>query len=177
MRKNSLTVTVIAVALCSLTAWGQDAPIRPAELQVLDRFVGTWDLDVTSTPTDGEIITGKTSETRSWTMGGKFVQFENPQTENPDEHEFQMLVTYDSTTKTYPGVMMSGPSRAIVTGTWDQAKQTMTFSGTFSDDSGVKFEYAIRFLNNDHCESSGVIRGSNGTVLVKHVQKQVRRTK
>lgn len=177
MRVTFLTVAVLAAALCSLAAHGQDAPKRSAELQVLDRFVGTWDLDVTNTPASGEIVTGKTSETRRWTLGGKFVQFENSKTEKPDEPEFQMLVTYDPATKTYPGVLMSGPSRAVVTGTWDQAQQTMTFRGTFSDDSGVKFEYTNRFLDNDHCESSGVITGASGEVFVRQIQKQRRRKK
>lgn len=177
MRMAFLSVAILATALFSLAANGQDASKRPAELQVLNRFVGTWDLDVTNTPATGETITGKTSETRKWTLGGKFVQFENPKTEKPDEPEFQMLVTYDPATKTYPGVLMSGPSRAVVTGTWDQSKQTMTFRGTFSDSSGIKFEYTNRFLDDDHCESSGVISGSTGEVIVKQIQKQTRRKK
>lgn len=177
MRMRFLSVAVVAAAFFSPAANGQDGLKRPAELQVLDRFVGTWDLDVTNTPASGETITGKTSETRRWTLGGRFVQFENPKTEKPDEPEFQMLVTYDPATKAYPGVLMSGPSRAVVTGTWDQSTQTMTFRGTFSDDSGVKFQYTNRFLDNDHCESSGVISGATGEVIVKQIQKQTRRKK
>ena len=177
MRIAFLTVAVLAAALCTLSALGQDTPKRSAELQVLDRFVGSWDLDVTNTPGSGEVVTGKTSETRTWTLGGKFVQFENPKTENPDEPEFQMLVTYDPATQTYPGVLMSGPSRAVVNGTWDQAKRTMTFRGKFTDEGGAKFEFTNRFLDNDHCEASGVITGANGEVLVKQIQKQTRRKK
>lgn len=177
MRMAFLSVPVLAAALFSLAANGQDAPKRSAELQVLNRFVGTWDFDVTNTPDSGEIITGKTSETRRWTLGGKFVQFENSKTEKPDEPEFQMLVTYDPATKTYPGVLMSGPNRAVVTGTWDPLTQTMTFRGTFSDNSGVKFEYTSRFLDDDYCESSGVISSATGEVIVKQLQKQTRRKK
>ncbi len=94
-----------------------------------------------------------------------------------DEPEFQMLVTYDPTTKTYPGVLMSGPSRALVDGTWNQATQTMTFHGTFADNSGTKFVYTNHFLDIDHCDVSGVIKDAAGKVLVEQTQKQTRRKK
>lgn len=70
---------------------------------------------------------------------------------------------------------MSGTNRAVVTGTWDQETLTMTLRGTFSDGSGTKVEYASRFLDSDHCESSGVISGATGEVIVKQMQKQARR--
>jgi hypothetical protein len=156
---------------------GQDPPKRSAELQVLNHFVGTWDFDVTNTPATGAAITGKTSETRTWTLGGKFVQFENPQTGKPDEPEFQMLVTYDPTTKTYPGVLMNGSGRALVDGTWDEAAKTMTFKGTFSDGSGGTFSFTNRFIDADHCEASGTMRDASGKVFLEQTQKQTRRKK
>lgn len=88
------SVAVLAKALFSLAANARDAPKRSAELQVLDRFVGTW----------------------------------------------------------------------------DPSMQTMTFRGTFSDDSGVKFEYTNRFLDDEHCEASRVIRTASGEVIVKQLQ-------
>ncbi len=177
MRTISLLISALTVALSSQATHGDDIPKRSAELQVLDRFVGTWDFDVTSTPASGQAVTGKTSETRTWTLGGTFVQFENAKTEKPDEPEFQMLVTYDPATKTYPGFLMSGPSRSLVTGTWDPARQTMTFRGKSTDDGGIKFEYASRFIEDEHCESTGVIRSATGELIVKQIQKQTRRRK
>lgn len=177
MRLCALSLAVLAAAFFSLAVNAQDAPKRSAELQVLDRFVGTWDFDVTSKPAEGDTVKGKTSETRSWTLGGKFVRFENPKTERPDEPEFQMLVTYDPATKTYPGFLMTGPSRALVTGTWDSSTQTMTFRGSISDNSGVTFVYTNRFPDADHCESFGLIKDATGKVIVEHTQKQTRRKK
>lgn len=171
------TAALFTAALLSSATSGDDTPKRSAELQVLDRFVGTWDFVVTNKPAGGETVTGKTFETRTWSLGGKFVQFENPQTEQPDQPEFQMLVTYDPAAKTYPGFLMSGPSRAIVTGTWDQASQTMTFRGSFSDNSGVTFVFTNRFSDADHCEASGVIKDAAGNVIVEQIQKQTRRKK
>ena len=177
MRMISLTLAVLAAVLFSQVANSDDAPKRSAELQVLDRFVGTWDFVVTNKLTGGETITGKTSETRRWTLGNKFVQWENPQTEKPDEPEFQMLVTWDPANKTYPGVLMNGSDRAFVDGTWDPSTQTMTFSGTFADSSGVKFSFTNRFIDADHCEASGTMKDSAGKVFLEQTQKQTRRKK
>lgn len=177
MRMTFLSVAVLAAAWFSLAANGQDAPKRSAELQVLDRFVGTWDFVVTNKLAGGETITGKTTETRRWTLGNKFVQWENPKTENPDEPEFQMLVTYDPTTKTYPGVLMNGPGRALVDGTWDEATKTMTFRGTFSDGRGGTFIFTNRFIDADHCEGLGTMKDATGKVFLEQTQKQTRRKK
>jgi hypothetical protein len=108
-------------------------------------------------------------------LGNKFVQWENPKTEKPDEPEFQMLVTYDPTTKTYPGVLMNGSGRALVDGTWDEAAKTMTFNGTFSDGSGGTFSFTNRFIDADHCEASGTMRDATGKVFLEQTQKQTRR--
>ncbi|MFM8584471.1 MAG: hypothetical protein ACKOFW_23675, partial [Planctomycetaceae bacterium] len=85
MRAISLLISVLTVALSSQTTHGDDMPKRTAELQVLERFVGSWDFDVTSTPANGKAVTGKTSETRTWTLGGTFVRFENAKSEKPEE--------------------------------------------------------------------------------------------
>lgn len=175
MRMTFLTVAVLAAALLSVAANGQDAPKRSAEWQVLDRFVGTWDFEVTNKLPNGETITGKTSEARTWSLGGKFVQFENPQTEKPDEPEFQMLVTYDPVTKTYPGFLMTGPNRSLVTGTWESQTKTMTFRGNSTDTNGITFVYTNHFTDADHCEVSGVIKDATGKVIVEQIQKQTRR--
>ena len=177
MRPTLLAVAVLAAALCSRTMSAADPPKRSPELQVLDRFVGTWDFVVINQLIGGETVTGKTSETRTWTLGGKFVQWQNPKTEKPDEPEVQMLVTYDPATKTYPGVLMNSTSPALVTGTWDESKQTMTFSGTFADSSGNKFSFTNRFTDNDHCEAAGTIRDAVGKVFLEQTQKQTRRKK
>lgn len=177
MRTNSLLISALTVALIAQATNGDDIAKRTAELQVLDRFVGTWDFVVTVKLAGGETITGKTSETRRWTLGNKFVQWENPKTERPDEPEFQMLVTYDPTTKTYPGFLMNGTGRALVDGTWDEATQTMTFNGTFSGGSGGTFSFTNRFIDADHCEASGTIRDATGKIVLEQTQKQTRRKK
>ncbi len=149
---------------------------RSAEMQVLDRFVGTWDLIVTAKPRDGEVTTGKTSETRRWSLGNQYVLFENPHAEKPDDPHFHMLVTYDPAKRNYPGVMMVGASRSFVTGTWDQENSTMIFNGNSPED-GISYIVSIRFIDKDHCESTGALKDANGEVFLELTQKQTRRGK
>ncbi len=176
MRVVFLLITAFAVALIPQAKNGGDPARSSAELQVLDRFVGTWDFAVTNTLAGGETVTGKTSETRRWTLGNKFVQWENSRSEKPDEPEFQMLVTYDPTTRTYPGFLMNGPGRALVDGTWNEATQTMTFKGKFMDGGGT-LTCTNRFIDADHCEGSGTMKDANGKVFLEQTQKQTRRRK
>lgn len=176
MRLTLLAITVMATALAPFVTDASDpAAKRSAEWQVLDRFVGIWDFEVTNKLPSGEVVRDKTSETRKWTLGGKFVHFENTKAQRPDDPEFQMLVTYDPATKTYPGMLMSGASRSVVDGTWDETTKTMTFRGASTDNSGTKFVYASRFFDNGDCETNGVIKDAAGKVLVEQRQKQTRR--
>jgi hypothetical protein len=87
-----------------------------------------------------------------------------------------MLLTYDPASKSYPGVLMSGPSRALVDGTWDAETKTMTFTGTFAK-GGHSFKFTNRFIDKDHTDSSGVIKNADGAVVLELTQKQTRRKK
>ncbi|MDX1962266.1 MAG: DUF1579 family protein [Pirellulales bacterium] len=158
----------------TVVAHAADVAGRSPELQVLDRFVGTWDFTVTAKPRDGQESTHKTSETRHWSLGGKFVLFENAQTENPDEPHLHLLVTYDPSTKSYPAVMMIGATRWLVDGTWDEQKSTMTFMGNSPVD-GQTFVVQNRFVDKDHCETTGMLKNAKGEVFLELTQKQTRR--
>ena len=175
MRFTFLALLVLAAMMVSL-AKAEDPPKRAAELQVLDHFVGTWDIEVTIKQPGQREITNKGVETRKWSHGGKFVVFENGSLESEENSEFHMLVTYDPATKTYPGVMMFGPGRSIVTGTWDAATSTMTFNGKSPEDGGT-FVFKNRFPDKDHSESSGILKNGKGEVFMEQTQKQTRRKK
>ncbi|MFM8573801.1 MAG: hypothetical protein ACKOAU_19555, partial [Pirellula sp.] len=76
MRLVAFIVAVAAIAITQ-SAIGDDNSKRSAELQILDRFVGTWDMDVTIKPVGSDVIHVKTAETRSWSPGKTVVHFEN----------------------------------------------------------------------------------------------------
>lgn len=174
MRLLAMTLTILALATMSPMLNADESPKRSPELQVLDRFAGTWDLVVTVKPIGGTATTEKTSEVRQWSLGGRFIHFQNPKLNQPDQPEFHMLVTYDPATKSYPGMLMNGASRTFVDGTWDEATKTMRFRGTFPDNA-LKFDFKNRFVDENQIETSGSITNSSGDVLSTRFDVQTRR--
>lgn len=166
----AFVLAALAAVVFSRTAHADDAPKRSAELQVLDRFVGVWDLRVSVKVAGKKEETQEGVETRKWSRGGGFVLFENAA-----PPEFHMLLTYDPDTKKYPGVLMSGTSHLPVTATWDEQSQTMTFKGTYPD--GGKLLSKHRFPDRDHAESFVTISNPEGKVVVELSHKQIRRKK
>ena len=173
MRLIATTLTFLAVTTLASVVKADDAPKRSAELQVLDRFVGTWDIKVTVKPAGDAETTYKAISTRSWSQRGTFIHFDDPNFERPDEPEFQMLLTYDPEARNYPGVMMMGPSRSQITGTWDEMTKMMSFKATLPD--GNKLKSTHRFIDENHADPSGVITTPDGKVILELSWKQTRR--
>lgn len=180
MRLTAIILTVLTLAITS-TASADDKSKLSAEFQILDRFVGTWDMDITIKPAGADAIKVKNTETRSWSPGKTVVHFEDAKVAGANEAsaggpEFQMLLTYDAATKTYRGMMMYGTGRSLITATWDEATSTMTFNGTSPDD-GSTFVFKNRFLDADHSESTGIQKNAKGEVFMEQTLKQTRRKK
>ena len=163
------TIGLIAMLATTLSATAQE---RSAELQVLDRFIGTWDIEFTYQPIGGEEFKAEGVSHRSWSTKGTILRFDDPG--SPDQPELQILMTYDPETGAYPGVMMSGASRGELTGKWDEKTQTMLFSGSLPD--GGSFESAHRFVDANHADPKGVFKNADGEVVANVSWKQTRRT-
>lgn len=180
MRLTASSLSVLTLAITSF-AGADDNSKLSAEFQILDRFVGTWDMDLTVKPAGGDAINVKKAETRSWSPGRTVVRFEDAKVAGANEAsaggpEFQMLLTYDAATKSFRGMMMYGAGRSIITGTWDEATSTMTFNGTSPDD-GSTFVFKNRFIDADHSESAGILKNAKGKVIQEQAYKQTRRKK
>ncbi len=93
--------------------------------------------------------------------------------ENANPPEFHMLLTYDPDSGEYTGMLMSGPSRGMVTGEWNAATETMSFTVTFPD--GNRYVGTNRFIDDDHVESRGTITNRAGDVLLEMSIDQTRR--
>ena len=132
-----LMVTMLAglvMATFTEDAKADDMPKRSPELQVLDRLIGVWNVKTIIKPAGGPEIKREFVSRRRWTLGGTFLQFEDAlNLSDPDAKEFQLLWTYDPVAKNYPAVIMDGPSRAELTGTWDAKTTTMHWTGKSSD--------------------------------------------
>ncbi len=174
MRLTLLTLTLLSATTLSGLAFADDAPNRSPELRVLDRFVGVWDMKVTTTPTGGEETTVDSVSHRSWSVGGNFVQFQDPDNlKRPEANETQVLLTYDSNRKNYPGVWMSGPNRVELTGTWDAKTTTMHWAGK-SREGGTSTGHH-RFIGKDRAEVSTGIKDADGNVVLRISSVQTRR--
>ena len=174
MRRIATMLAGLAVATFSAVAKADDKPKRSPELQVLDRLIGAWDVKVTIKPTGGEEIKREFVSRRRWTLGGTFLQIEDaPNLIDPEAKEFQLLWTYDPVAKNYPAVMMDGPNRGELTGTWDAKTTTMHWKGK-SPDGGTSKGYH-RFIGKDRAEASAVFKDAEGKVFMEISWPQTRR--
>ncbi|MCE9552669.1 MAG: DUF1579 domain-containing protein [Planctomycetes bacterium] len=169
MRPVAITLAVLA-AVCPLVSNADEPEKRSAELQVLDRFVGTWDIKMTVKVPGQEAVNREISETRKLSRGGAVLEFENAK-----PPEFHMLWGYDPKSKKYTGVWMFGGDRGWLTGTWNERTSTMKLEGAGADASSSITTF--RFLDKDHSESSAVYRDRDGKVVSEVTWKHTRRGK
>ncbi len=169
---KKLLLAALLIATTHTFAYAQEGAEDPQRSAVLNRFIGTWDMEVIAKPAGGEETTEKAVETRNWTDGGKVIHFEKS---NAGDQEFHMLVTYSEESETFPGVLMFGTQQAMVVGVWDEKNSTMTFSGQYAN--GNTFVFRNRFDDANTAESKGTLRDARGNLLVEITYKQNRRPK
>ena len=171
MRAIATSLTLLATVVFSPAVAADDSKERSPELQVLDRFVGTWDVRVTARPAGGEAAEFDAVSIRKWSSGGKFVVFDDPQ-----EDELHMPLTYSPKSKKYTGVMILGVDRSIVTATWDEKTKTMHFV-IESIDSKTTYKGTHRFIREDYAEAAGKVFNAAREIVTELAWKQTRRKK
>lgn len=158
-----------AVAVCGVgTAVADDAPKRSPELQVLDRYVGDW--EVVSTTGTGEKATN--SERRTWSRQGTFLMAEIQG--QATKHEAHFLVTYDPKAKLYKSCFISHEFTVPLVGTWDEKTQTMRWK---SPDIEFKHDAVNRFVDKDTIETRMTVTSPEGKVVFEMSSQQTRRKK
>ena len=127
MRLLPTTASLILAVLMHADVRGQEPNVPPPEMKVLGRLVGTW---------DHEQIVKVPEETRStnfvakleFVLGGRFVQA-NGTFDDQGKPTFTEMYTYDSNRRTYRyWFFMSSGFYMESTGTWDESRQTLTFT-------------------------------------------------
>jgi len=173
MKQTASLLALLVISVCPDFARADGTPKRSPGLQVLDRFVGTWDMQAITETAEGKKTVHKYVSRRTWSIGGKFLRTEEPNLNNPELTEYHLLFTYDSKARNYPGVFMSGLTRSFMTGTWDEDTQTMTYEATFP--GGYRYTGTLRFVDQDHAEGSGVTTASAGHIVSRVSLTQTRR--
>jgi hypothetical protein len=170
MRCLALILAAVVLTAPARHSSADDIPKRTAELQVLDRFIGTWDSVVTNKMTGD---TGDTIEERRWSRKGTFVLSEDFNLRTQKEAHF--LMTYDPNAKAYRTCYIDEFNTAPILGTWDEKTQTMTWNGTDAYKSRLTGTY--RFVDKDTVEWSMIFTDPDGKVVIELATKQTRRKK
>lgn len=167
MRLIAIALTILTfVSLSCVRA--DDPPQRSAELQVLERFIGSWETTVTNKMTGEQF---NTIENRRWSREGKFVLSEDLHLGSKKEAHF--LLTYDPNAKMYRACFVEDSNAVILLGKWEKEAQTMKWSSPERD--GIRHTGTMRFIDKDHVEWSMIVASPRGQVLVELSAKQARR--
>ncbi len=137
----------------------QQSPV----LKVLDRFVGSWELDFVVKTGSGNTKM-KADVTTNWILRGrviqhKFVWFPG------DKHGLGILA-YDAEEKAYREWYFDSTGsvpRGVRRGQWDEATKTLTWKGSSSN--GITRTMVNRFIDNDTYEWSLVDKDRSGKVV------------
>jgi hypothetical protein len=176
MRMNLMLAIVLGCAW-SIPGSANDKkgqPAESAELKVLDRFVGNWDMNVTISVSEGkpkEIkLTG--TATIQWSLGGRFLQWKGSSTSG--RFEDLQLLTYDAGRKTYRHWYFSSEGVADESaGKWDEATKTMTWKGDVGD--GRTLLNVVRLTDKDTQEFNLVVKDRNGKAVTEIKGKMTRK--
>jgi hypothetical protein len=168
MRGVVITLALLGTFVCGPAGSADEPAKRSAELQVLDRFAGTWDVEMTVKLPGQQANSHNSVETRKLSRGGGVILFEN--SESP---EFHMLWTYDAKAKKYTGIWLTGADRGQVTGTWDERTTAMKLETTGTD--GMTGVSTFRFIDKDHSENSAEFRDPAGKVVSEVTWKHSRK--
>lgn len=180
--RNRAGLCVILASVALSEAYGV-APGEPSnavpELQALDHWIGTWDVDMTVKP-NGESPKGmraKGAATAEWILDGRFVQ-QTGSFESADgvrTMQIRTLMTYDPRKKVYRS--WSFLSNGVVTqseGTWDARSRTLT-STSRDPESGATTTTEATFTDNDTEQWSMVAKDREGKVVNETTGTNTRR--
>jgi hypothetical protein len=168
MRLVAITLAITATVGIPGSSIAGDAPKRSAEVQVLDRFIGNWETEISVKPTGDKF---NTTESRKWSREGTFVLSEDLNVTTKKEAHF--LLTYDSNAKAFRACYIDEGNAVIFLGTWDEGSQTIKWASP--DGAGAKHTGTYRFIDKDHVEWSMTVTGPDGKVVVELSAKQTRK--
>jgi hypothetical protein len=162
-------------AICSLGQLTSAAePPKPLELKVLERFVGTWDVEAVTkatvwTPTEKK---EKCVEYNEMILEGWFL---HGISKSPDGKTNAVVMnTYDPVKKEYRiRRFASGGLCDELTGQWDEATSTLTVTGDLG--RGIALTAAFHLTDSDHREYHVVAKDDDGKVYVDIQAKVARR--
>jgi hypothetical protein len=130
-----------------VAAWKKHEPSAelPAELNVLDRMIGTWDTVTVEKPADWTPDGGRSTAivTREWILNGRFVMDTSMHSSGD---ESIAIVGYDTGQKTYRSWWFNSLGhRNDSRGQWNEASQTLSHRAELED--GTTSRSSVRFVD------------------------------
>jgi hypothetical protein len=120
-----MTASLVLAVLMHADVRGQDSSAPLPEMKALERLVGTWKVEQTTSVPEETRSTNTVK--RELVLGGRFVQ-ETGNFDDKGEPTFTGMYTYDSNKKTYRyWFFHSSGFYSESTGTWDESSRTFTF--------------------------------------------------
>ena len=127
-----------------------------AELAVLDRFAGPWNVSESHFNSRGEVVgSAKGIEEGAWALDRRALRRTYTTGEEGNLFRAIGMITWDAAEKRFEGAWFdnastSGPT--ALTGAWDEASKTMTFTlaSTAADGKSVQHKVIDRFLDDEH---------------------------
>jgi hypothetical protein len=171
---NRTAILVLLAFLCPGHKALPAEPAKPAELKVLERFVGAWDCEVVMRPAlwTPKEVREKSVEINEMALDGWFLQGLST-TRNGTTNAI-LMNTYDSTEKKYRvWRFLPGGSCEELSGQWDEATSTMTITTDLGQ--GITQTAAFHLIGKDHREYQVTAKDSEGRVYLDVHGKVTRR--
>jgi hypothetical protein len=160
-----VTTLLFAFALAS-----HAADEKSDELKVLDRYIGTWDGQITMTTPEQK--TSTETNTATWEIGGKYVQIKT--TSKLDDSQAMHLITYDQQKQTYKYYWFNSAGLTFnATGNWDEAKKTFTWDGQI--EGGVTLKMTDHFVDEKTRDMHVTVKDGNGDTVFEVTVKFTKR--
>lgn len=178
---RGLWAVVLGVLVLSASGRAQDKdkepvpPPKPAELKILNRFLGNWDTEVVSKPAEWspKEFTSKGVSSFEWMLDGRFMK-NSSKAVAPEKAESFQLMTYNPVAKKY--FMWFFDSSGTVSeaeGTWDAENATLTW--TSQPDENLTAVNRIRFTDKDSIAWTMLIRDKNNKIYLDLRGKMARK--
>ena len=127
-----------------------------AEFAVLDRFAGPWEVSETHFNALGDTVgSAKGTEEGAWVLDGRALQ--RTYTTGVQGNLFRAvgMIAWDAAEKQFEGAWFDNASTngpTALTGNWDEAAKTMTFTltSTGADGKPVQHKVIDQFLDDEH---------------------------
>lgn len=170
---------VCAIFLCLLSlaviSNADDRSDKVPELKVLERYVGSWDVEVTSP--DAPLTKGHSSTT--WVLGGRFLQGtgELRSQDGSTVVKVTTLMTFDTVRKVYRSwTFMSDGSSFESEGTWQEPTRELNSSSRQDSPSGGFTSKSV-FAEDGVENWSMEFKDDKGKVVSQMTGKNTRRKK